>query len=324
MHVGALVVFEGPPPTREEFCAHIESRLRSCRATGRSSRSRASRWGGPFWVDDPNFNLDYHVRHTALPTPGSEDQLRQLAGPHLLPAARPLEAALGDLGRPGPRGRPLRADLEDPPRARGRRVGRGHRDRAVRPLARAGRGRRRTTAGPRRPSPRDVDLVAEGVKGLVRTPFELAGRAVGALSSPGHTLERVREAAEGLGEVVWAGHEPGARRAAQRADRPAPPRALGAEPAGRLQGDQERARRHRQRRRARRGRRARCGAGCATAACAREGARAARARARVDPRARTNAGRARQPHRRDARPAAGVRRATRSSGCGSCARGWDA
>ncbi len=36
--------------------------------------------GRPFWVDDPTFNIDYHVRHTALPRPGSDDQLRQLAG----------------------------------------------------------------------------------------------------------------------------------------------------------------------------------------------------------------------------------------------------
>ena len=27
------------------------------------------------WVDDPQLNLDYHVRHTALPPPGSEEQL---------------------------------------------------------------------------------------------------------------------------------------------------------------------------------------------------------------------------------------------------------
>src|SRR5918992_743541 len=61
--------------------------------------------------------------------------------PHLLPAARPLEAALGGLARAGPRGEPLRADLEDPPRAGGRRLGRRHRNGAVRPRARAGAGR---------------------------------------------------------------------------------------------------------------------------------------------------------------------------------------
>ena len=35
--------------------------------------------GRPLWIDDPSFNLEYHVRHTALPAPGSEEQLRALA-----------------------------------------------------------------------------------------------------------------------------------------------------------------------------------------------------------------------------------------------------
>ena len=35
--------------------------------------------GRPLWVDDPSFNLEYHVRDTALPAPGSEAQLRALA-----------------------------------------------------------------------------------------------------------------------------------------------------------------------------------------------------------------------------------------------------
>ena len=35
--------------------------------------------GRPLWVDDPNFNLAYHVRHTALPEPGDEDALLALA-----------------------------------------------------------------------------------------------------------------------------------------------------------------------------------------------------------------------------------------------------
>ena len=58
------------------------------------------------------------------------------------------------------------------------------------------------------PAPSDVDLVAEGIKGLVRTPLSLAGRAIGAVSSPGRSLEQAREAAEGLGEIVWAGMNP--------------------------------------------------------------------------------------------------------------------
>ena len=35
--------------------------------------------GRPLWVDDASFNLEYHVRHTALPAPGSEEQLCALA-----------------------------------------------------------------------------------------------------------------------------------------------------------------------------------------------------------------------------------------------------
>jgi len=58
------------------------------------------------------------------------------------------------------------------------------------------------------PEPSDAELVAEGVLGLIRTPFDLAGRAVGALQRPAESLGRVREAAEGLGEVVWAGMNP--------------------------------------------------------------------------------------------------------------------
>jgi WS/DGAT/MGAT family acyltransferase len=35
---------------------------------------------GPVWVDDPHFNIHYHVRHAALPRPGDERQLKRLSG----------------------------------------------------------------------------------------------------------------------------------------------------------------------------------------------------------------------------------------------------
>ena len=82
-------------------------------------------------------------------------------GADLLAAARPLEAALGDLDRAGPRGRPLRADLEDPPRARRRRLGRGHRNRPVRPVAGARRARARDR-GPLAARPRALGRRADG------------------------------------------------------------------------------------------------------------------------------------------------------------------
>ena len=103
MHVGALVIFEGPPPAREDFCDQLESRLKLVPRYRQRLAFPRFEMGRPFWVDDPSFNLDYHVRHTALPRPGSDEQLRHLVGPDLLPAPRPLEAALGGLDRPGAR-----------------------------------------------------------------------------------------------------------------------------------------------------------------------------------------------------------------------------
>ena len=127
MHVASTMVFEGPAPAYDEFTR--PHRSRGCtwsRASARSCASCPSARAGPVWVDDPHFNLGYHVRHTALPPPGSEEQLRTLAARALLPAARPLEAALGDVAGRGAEGRPLRARRQDPPRARRRRLGRRH------------------------------------------------------------------------------------------------------------------------------------------------------------------------------------------------------
>jgi hypothetical protein len=72
----------------------------------------------------------------------------------------------------------------------------------------------------REPSP--VDMAARGVKGLLTTPLQLATRATVLATRPATTLEATREAIEGLGEVAWAALNPGARDAAERADRPAP------------------------------------------------------------------------------------------------------
>ena len=80
MHVGAVMVFEGPPPSREDFREHIESRLHLVPRYRQKLAYPRFEMGRPLWVDDPRFNLDYHVRHTALPDPGSVEQLRLLTG----------------------------------------------------------------------------------------------------------------------------------------------------------------------------------------------------------------------------------------------------
>jgi WS/DGAT/MGAT family acyltransferase len=58
------------------------------------------------------------------------------------------------------------------------------------------------------PEPSAVELATRGIRALVRTPFELAGRAAGAATRPTEALATAREAAEGIGELVWAGLNP--------------------------------------------------------------------------------------------------------------------
>jgi diacylglycerol O-acyltransferase / wax synthase len=77
MHVASTLVFEGPAPDYEELTQQVDSRLYLVPRF--RQRLRFVPFARPKWVDDPRFNLAYHVRHTALPPPGSEEQLRILA-----------------------------------------------------------------------------------------------------------------------------------------------------------------------------------------------------------------------------------------------------
>jgi hypothetical protein len=79
MHVGAVTMFEGPPPDFEEFLDSLRVRLHLVPRYRQKLAEAPLQTGRPVWVDDPNFNLEYHVRQTALPPPGSEDQLMRLA-----------------------------------------------------------------------------------------------------------------------------------------------------------------------------------------------------------------------------------------------------
>jgi WS/DGAT/MGAT family acyltransferase len=79
MHVGSTTLFEGSAPTYEEFRDQIASRLHLVPRFRQKLRFVPFNQGRPVWVDDPNLNLDYHIRHTALPPPGTEEQLRTLA-----------------------------------------------------------------------------------------------------------------------------------------------------------------------------------------------------------------------------------------------------
>jgi diacylglycerol O-acyltransferase / wax synthase len=79
MHVASTSIFEGSAPSHAEFRDHIASRLHLVPRFRQKLRFVPFSQGRPVWVDDPHLNLDYHVRQTALPAPGSEEQLRNLA-----------------------------------------------------------------------------------------------------------------------------------------------------------------------------------------------------------------------------------------------------
>lgn len=80
MHVASVLVFSGAPPRHEELMAGIEARLHLVPRYRQRLAAVPLGQGRPVWVDDPHFNLGYHVRHSALPAPGGDAELRVLAG----------------------------------------------------------------------------------------------------------------------------------------------------------------------------------------------------------------------------------------------------
>jgi len=80
MHIGAVLVFEGPPPSYDEFVEHVEARLHLVPRFRQKLAFPPLQSGRPVWVDDPRLNIEYHVRHSSLPAPGDDRQLEQLTG----------------------------------------------------------------------------------------------------------------------------------------------------------------------------------------------------------------------------------------------------
>jgi WS/DGAT/MGAT family acyltransferase len=78
MHVGGLALFEGPAPTWRETLAGVDNRLPLVPRFRQKLATIPYGLGRPVWVNDPHFNLGYHLRHTALPAPGGETELKQL------------------------------------------------------------------------------------------------------------------------------------------------------------------------------------------------------------------------------------------------------
>jgi diacylglycerol O-acyltransferase / wax synthase len=80
VNVGAALILEGDPPTLDELLEHVESRLAMVPRFRQHVQATPLQITNPVWADDPGFDLEWHVRHVALPRPGSTDQLRELVG----------------------------------------------------------------------------------------------------------------------------------------------------------------------------------------------------------------------------------------------------
>ena len=93
MHIGGLSIFEGPAPPFERVEEMVSARLDAVPRYRQKVRFVPLGLGRPVWVDDPHFNLAYHLRHSALPAPGTEDILRRQAArifAHQLDRRKPL------------------------------------------------------------------------------------------------------------------------------------------------------------------------------------------------------------------------------------------
>lgn len=106
MHIAGMSVFDGSPPSQEEVQALLASKLHLIPRYRQRVRTVPFEIGRPVWVDDPHFNLAYHVRTTALPAPADDDAVCTLMGRLMsqeLDRNRPLWEAWVVHGLPGDR-----------------------------------------------------------------------------------------------------------------------------------------------------------------------------------------------------------------------------
>ncbi len=80
MHIASVAIFEGPPPPFADIVDMVDAKLDLVPRYRQRVRFVPFELGRPVWVDDPHFNIEYHLRHTALPSPGGESELRKLVG----------------------------------------------------------------------------------------------------------------------------------------------------------------------------------------------------------------------------------------------------
>ena len=107
LHVSATLIYEAGPMSTAAGGVDIDAFKSAIRAVlPRVPRYRQKLkwipvWNQPVWIDDRQFNLDYHIRHTSLPRPGTDRQLKLLAAAFKIcpkPTEQQLDAIASRVG----------------------------------------------------------------------------------------------------------------------------------------------------------------------------------------------------------------------------------
>jgi diacylglycerol O-acyltransferase / wax synthase len=208
MHVAGVMIFEGPPPAYEDLLETIERRLGLVPRYRQRLAFVPLGQGRPKWVDDPHLNLRYHVRSTALPAPGSEDQLMALAGrvfSQQLDRDKPLWEIWLVEGLEGDRFAMLSKThhaLVDG--ISGVDIMSVLFDTSPEPAAPTDTGERWLP----RPLPSPAQLLGEALMERATIPGELVRSVRAVFRGPRLVLEGLRDAAVGVGAMAWAGLNP--------------------------------------------------------------------------------------------------------------------
>jgi diacylglycerol O-acyltransferase len=208
MHVASVMLFDGDPPPYDELLAAIERRLALVPRYRQRLAFVPLGQGRPSWVDDPHLNLRYHVRSTALPSPGSEQQLRDLAGrvfSQQLDRDKPLWELWMAEGLEGGRFALLAKThhaLVDG--ISGIDIVSVLFDVSPEPAAPTDPGDRWLP----RPLPSPVKMLGEALLERATVPAEVTRSARALFRAPRRAFEGLRDAAVGVGAMAWAGLNP--------------------------------------------------------------------------------------------------------------------
>jgi diacylglycerol O-acyltransferase / wax synthase len=208
MHVAGVMLFEGPPPPYDELIDAFERRLPLVPRYRQRLAFVPLGQGRPRWVDDPHLNLRYHVRSTALPSPGTEQQLQDLAGrvfSQQLDRDKPLWEVWLVEGLEGDRFAMLSKThhaLVDG--ISGVDIMSVLFDSSPEPVAPTAPGDRWLP----RPIPSRAQLLGEALLERATIPTEIARSVRAVFRGPRRIAEAARDAAVGVGAMAWAGLNP--------------------------------------------------------------------------------------------------------------------